>query len=132
MNERWGDGHRSFHASATSFIDHLGRDEWDQAATFAIVCHPLARMVSNFFFLIAQCQRRWHSYCSDRLIPFDVDVESMADEEKSDKSNCLILMYWSSTRCTHPKVRRTTFLDLVDMEIKPLIPLMLLRQAGSR
>ncbi|KAL7556551.1 hypothetical protein ACA910_007055 [Epithemia clementina (nom. ined.)] len=81
----WGDGHRGFHASAHAFIDHFGRRDWNNAYTFAIVRHPLARQVSNFFFLMDLCSKeneRMREDCKDRLIPAHLDLEEFTDEQK--------------------------------------------------
>ena len=40
--------HRSFHATADSYIRQYGRQVFDDAYTFAVVRHPLPRQVSNF------------------------------------------------------------------------------------
>jgi len=45
--------HRSSHSTARSYIARHGRRAWDRAYTFAVVRHPLARQVPNFFFLAA-------------------------------------------------------------------------------
>jgi len=47
--------HRSSHSTARSYIARHGRRAWDRAYTFAVVRHPLARQVPNFFFLAANC-----------------------------------------------------------------------------
>ncbi|KAL7551968.1 hypothetical protein ACHAWF_015178 [Thalassiosira exigua] len=72
--DHWGNDppHRSFHATAHSYIDHYGREAYDQAFTFTVVRHPLAKQVSNFFFLAEQCRRNTNS-CKERLTPIEVD-----------------------------------------------------------
>eukprot|EP00533_Pseudo-nitzschia_delicatissima_P000458 CAMPEP_0116110366 /NCGR_PEP_ID=MMETSP0327-20121206/17864_1 /TAXON_ID=44447 /ORGANISM="Pseudo-nitzschia delicatissima, Strain B596" /LENGTH=950 /DNA_ID=CAMNT_0003603507 /DNA_START=7 /DNA_END=2859 /DNA_ORIENTATION=+ len=76
-----GDYHRDFHATAHAYIEHYGRKAWDDAYTFSIVRHPLARQVSNFFFLLGMgCVENKH-FCDERLIP-DVKLDSLSDEEK--------------------------------------------------
>jgi len=78
--------HRSFHATAHSYIQHYGQDVYDQAYTFALVRHPLARQVSNFFFLLNQCEekpKRCENNGNDRLIPYEkISTASSSDEEK--------------------------------------------------
>mmetsp|Transcript_26069 Transcript_26069/g.39456 ORF Transcript_26069/g.39456 Transcript_26069/m.39456 type:complete len:373 (+) Transcript_26069:144-1262(+) len=79
--------HRSFHATAHSYIALHGREVWDEAFTFAVVRHPLARQVSNFFFLLENCEEEPED-CeegnNDRLIPYGkgVTTHSSTDEEK--------------------------------------------------
>ena len=61
ITERWEKCHRSFNSSARSYIEHYSRESWDNAHTFAVVRHPLARQVSSFFLLcgnIFQQRRR--------------------------------------------------------------------------
>ena len=83
MSERWMDKirHRSFHATADSYIRHHGREVWDSAYTFAVVRHPLARQVSNFFFLLNQCKKRNFNNCEKRHILKKYDY-AQSDEEK--------------------------------------------------
>ena len=80
--ERWNGNQRTFHTTAHALIDRNGRDTWDNAYTFAIVRHPLARVVSNFFFLVDQCSQKERDWCADRLIPSGLDAASLTDEEK--------------------------------------------------
>ena len=58
FREKWetnnGYNHRSFHSTAHSYIERHGRAVWDEAYSFAVVRHPLARQVSNFFFLLSR------------------------------------------------------------------------------
>jgi len=93
VTDRWKDDstssgiqHRSFHATAHSYIQHYGRDAFDNAYTFAIVRHPFAKQVSNFFFLLNQCEqspKRCESGRNERLIPYDkISTASSSDEEK--------------------------------------------------
>ncbi|EJK74597.1 hypothetical protein THAOC_03713, partial [Thalassiosira oceanica] len=71
---------QTFHATSHSLIVRHGYKVWEEAYTFAIVRHPLARQVSNFFFLIGHCDGR-KDCLSDRMIPEDaIDMET--DEEK--------------------------------------------------
>ncbi|KAL7544432.1 hypothetical protein ACHAWF_007811 [Thalassiosira exigua] len=84
--DNWGvdPPHRSFHATAHSYIERYGREAYDRAFTFAVVRHPLAKQVSNFFFIAEQCQRHV-DWCEERLIPTEVDgipVASLPDETK--------------------------------------------------
>ncbi len=72
--------HRDFHATAHAYIEYWGREAWDVAYTFSVVRHPLARQVSNFFFL-ASSDCKMNNFCKDRLIP-DLDLDSMSDAEK--------------------------------------------------
>ena len=79
--------HRSFHATAHSYIALHGREVWDEAFTFAVVRHPLARQVSNFFFLMEMCEEdpeMCEEENNDRLIPYGkgVTTHSSTDEEK--------------------------------------------------
>lgn len=81
-----GVGHRTFHSTAHSYIARHGREVWDGAYTFAVVRHPLARQVSNFFFLIDLCrdmetEERRRRCTGERLLPLDVGP-SNTDEEK--------------------------------------------------
>ena len=83
VKERWGNGHRSFHSTALSYIDHYGRDTWDTAYTFAVVRHPLARQVSNYFFIAEICEGM--GVCKERLIEERVrgnKMNKLTDEEK--------------------------------------------------
>jgi len=82
----WDDNdqyHRAFHATAHAYIEHYGRKTWDDAYTFAVVRHPLARQVSNFFFLASNGCVDNAVKCEERLIP-KIDLESMSDGEKLD------------------------------------------------
>lgn len=84
FEESWGDDHRTFHTTAQSFINRYGREVWDKAYTFTVVRHPLARQVSNFFFLAGRCKSN-PQICRDRLIPKEVRGNKMlalSDEEK--------------------------------------------------
>jgi hypothetical protein len=88
-DEYWGgewvgdhdDYHRSFHATAHAYLEHYGQKAWDEAYTFSVVRHPLARQVSNFFFLVSNGCDKPHNKCEERLIP-DVDLDEMSDEAK--------------------------------------------------
>lgn len=81
--ERWGSDppQRTFHATAHALIDREGRDAWDNSYTFALVRHPLARVVSNFWFLVNNC-RTSKEMCKQRSIPVGLDVTAMTDDEK--------------------------------------------------
>jgi len=76
-----GDYHRHFHATAHAYLEHYGQKAWDEAYTFTVVRHPLARQVSNFFFLVSNGCDKPHNKCEERMIP-DVDLEDMSDEAK--------------------------------------------------
>jgi len=80
ISEHWGHGHRTFHSTAHSLIEHYGREVWDNAYAFAIVRHPLARQVSNFFFLMDRCSKNYKTLCEERRIPIGLSLET--DEEK--------------------------------------------------
>eukprot|EP00522_Entomoneis_paludosa_P004477 CAMPEP_0172475438 /NCGR_PEP_ID=MMETSP1065-20121228/69870_1 /TAXON_ID=265537 /ORGANISM="Amphiprora paludosa, Strain CCMP125" /LENGTH=932 /DNA_ID=CAMNT_0013233641 /DNA_START=1 /DNA_END=2795 /DNA_ORIENTATION=- len=82
--ESWGDDHRTFHTTAHSYINRYGRAVWDKAYTFTVVRHPLARQVSNFFFLAGQCERN-PKVCRDRLIPQNVRGDGMFELSDKDK-----------------------------------------------
>jgi hypothetical protein len=87
ISENWGETQRTFHATAHALIDHNGRDAWDNAYTFTIVRHPLARAVSNFFFLVDRCGPGGTlstTKCNNRLIPVKADISTMTDAEKID------------------------------------------------
>ena len=85
-----GDYHRAFHATAHAYIAKYGRKTWEDAYTFTVVRHPLARQVSNFFFLVSMgCDKR-NSKCSERLIP-TLDLDSISDEEKIEAFHDWIL-----------------------------------------
>ena len=90
FSEKWvtesGMKHRTFHTTSHSLIVRHGHEVWEEAYTFAVVRHPLARQVSNFFFLIGNCNARETSdgrkHClSDRMIPEDA-INLETDEEK--------------------------------------------------
>eukprot|EP00571_Detonula_confervacea_P014480 CAMPEP_0172307258 /NCGR_PEP_ID=MMETSP1058-20130122/8148_1 /TAXON_ID=83371 /ORGANISM="Detonula confervacea, Strain CCMP 353" /LENGTH=931 /DNA_ID=CAMNT_0013019371 /DNA_START=12 /DNA_END=2807 /DNA_ORIENTATION=+ len=89
VRERWetdsGYNHRSFHSTAHSYLERHGQQVWDQAYTFAVVRHPLARQVSNFFFLVSTCENNKNK-CegdrNDRLIPTNKISASSTEEEK--------------------------------------------------
>jgi hypothetical protein len=77
--------HRSFHATAHSYIDHYGRSVWDNAYSFAVVRHPLARQVSNFFFLVDTCISNGNRICEERHIQTHIDgvsINELSDEMK--------------------------------------------------
>jgi len=75
--------HRAFHATAHAYIEYYGSETWNDAYTFAVVRHPLARQVSNFFFLASNGCSKNADKCEERLIP-KIDLSSMTDEEKMD------------------------------------------------
>ena len=83
--EKWVDDngvqHRTFHLTAHAHIERYGRPQWDNAYTFAIVRHPLARQVSSFFYYFRgkDCKRfgRWKK----RRIPA-LCLDEMSDEDK--------------------------------------------------
>eukprot|EP00522_Entomoneis_paludosa_P018840 CAMPEP_0172441844 /NCGR_PEP_ID=MMETSP1065-20121228/2353_1 /TAXON_ID=265537 /ORGANISM="Amphiprora paludosa, Strain CCMP125" /LENGTH=865 /DNA_ID=CAMNT_0013191429 /DNA_START=29 /DNA_END=2623 /DNA_ORIENTATION=- len=84
FEESWGDDHRTFHTTAESFINRYGKTVWDNAYTFTVVRHPLARQVSNFFFLASICDSM-PELCNDRLIPKYArgdDMYELSDKEK--------------------------------------------------
>jgi len=89
VSNKWGNGHRSFHSTAVSYIDHYGKDTWNTAYTFAVVRHPLARQVSNYFFLAGRCNQmmRQNTACEERKIQQRVrgsKMNELTDEEKID------------------------------------------------
>jgi hypothetical protein len=86
--------HRAFHATAHAYIDYYGRKTWNDAYTFAVVRHPLARQVSNFFFLASSCQKNADK-CEERLIP-TLNLGSMSDEEKMDAFHEWILKVYKT------------------------------------
>ena len=69
-NEKWSSPAmlRTFHCTAECWIDHWGEKAWNEKYSFAIVRHPLARAVSNFFFLIGQCTEKRSKICKERAI----------------------------------------------------------------
>lgn len=71
--------HRAFHATAHSWIARHGRAAWDDAYTFAVVRHPLARQVSNFFFLVDNCRNTGRCAVERGISALDPDGP---DEEK--------------------------------------------------
>ena len=87
--------HRAFHATAHAYIDYYGRKTWDDAYTFAVVRHPLARQVSNFFFLASTGCQQNGSKCKERLIP-TLDISSMSDKDKMDAFHKWILNVYRS------------------------------------
>jgi len=90
------DFHRSFHATAHAYIEYYGRETWNDAYTFAVVRHPLARQVSNFFFLAQKGCRGNADKCEERLIPTIDDLGSMTDQEKIDVFHEWILNIYHS------------------------------------
>jgi len=84
--EKWttvsGTFHRSFHSTAHSYIVRHGREIWNDAFTFAVVRHPLARQVSNFFFLLGRCHDE-EDCLEKRLLPKGA-IYLTTDEEKID------------------------------------------------
>jgi len=84
LEESWGDDHRTFHTTAESFINRYGRAVWDKAYTFSVVRHPLARQVSNFFFLASICDNM-PTLCDERHIPQHVRmdvVKNLTDKQR--------------------------------------------------
>lgn len=86
VSGKWGDKrqHRSFHATSHSYIEKYGRDIYDLAYTFAVVRHPLARQVSNFFFLAEKCGKDTN-LCQTRRIPTHINgvtISEATDEQK--------------------------------------------------
>lgn len=69
-NEKWSSpaALRTFHCTAQCWIDHYGENAWNEKYSFAIVRHPLARAISNFFFLIGQCTEKRSKICEERAI----------------------------------------------------------------
>eukprot|EP00535_Pseudo-nitzschia_heimii_P007448 CAMPEP_0197184054 /NCGR_PEP_ID=MMETSP1423-20130617/9110_1 /TAXON_ID=476441 /ORGANISM="Pseudo-nitzschia heimii, Strain UNC1101" /LENGTH=959 /DNA_ID=CAMNT_0042634773 /DNA_START=105 /DNA_END=2984 /DNA_ORIENTATION=- len=104
--EEWygdhGDYHRAFHATAHAYIEKYGREAWDRAYTFTVVRHPLARQVSNFFFLIGMGCDRENNKCEERMIP-DVDLDTMSDEEKIEAFNVWIQKLYHKFPPGHPE-----------------------------
>lgn len=86
VRERWvtdaGVKHRSFHGTAHSYIARHGRRAWDHAFSFAVVRHPLARQVSNFFFLAANCAKREKNCGGERMIPKGLGPDTTATEQE--------------------------------------------------
>ena len=97
-----GDYHRSFHATAHAYIEHYGRQAWDQAYTFSVVRHPLARQVSNFFFLAEKGCDSQNNKCQERLIP-DLDLPSMSDEQKIEAFHQWIQKLYAKFPPGHPE-----------------------------
>jgi len=87
--------HRAFHATAHAYIEYYGSETWNDAYTFAVVRHPLARQVSNFFFLASNGCSKNADKCEERLIP-KIDLGSMTDEEKMDVFHEWILNVYNS------------------------------------
>ena len=85
-----GGYHRVFHATAHAYVEQYGRGALEEAHTFTVVRHPLARQVSNFFFLVARSTQgaqgqhnTTSSKCKARHIP-TMDLKSMSNEEKTE------------------------------------------------
>lgn len=100
-NEKWGNEtkHRNFHATAHSYIEHFGRESWDNAYTFAVVRHPLARQVSNFFFLVNNCENKPDHCADERLIPKSfqgVSINDLSDDEKINAFHEWIMSIYSA------------------------------------
>ena len=97
-----GGYHRAFHATAHAYIEQYGREAWEEAYTFTVVRHPLARQVSNFFFLAAGCaqgqgqgQPNTSNKCKERHIP-TMDLKSMSHEEKIEAFHEWILKVYKA------------------------------------
>jgi hypothetical protein len=97
-----GDYHRAFHATADAYIKKYGQKAWDDAYTFTVVRHPLARQVSNFFFLASMGCKGEHNKCAERLIP-DIDLDSMSDEEKIEAFHVWIQKLYKKFPPGHPE-----------------------------
>lgn len=97
-----GDYHRAFHATAHAYIEEYGRKAWDDAYTFTVVRHPLARQVSNFFFLASMGCDKENNKCEERLIP-DIDLKSMTDEEKIEAFHVWIQKLYKKFPPGHPE-----------------------------
>lgn len=97
-----GDYHRAFHATADAYIKKYGQKAWDNAYTFTVVRHPLARQVSNFFFLASMGCKGEHNKCAERLIP-DIDLDSISDEEKIEAFHVWILKLYKKFPPGHPE-----------------------------
>lgn len=97
-----GDYHRSFHATAHAYIEKYGRKAWNDAYTFTVVRHPLARQVSNFFFLASMGCDKENNKCEERLIP-DLDLDSMSDEEKIEAFHVWIQKLYKKFPPHHPE-----------------------------
>ena len=82
--EHWGTNpkQRSFHATAHALIDRHGRDAWNNSYTFALVRHPLARVVSNYWFLVNQCKTKSRSACTERNVPVGLNATALSEDEK--------------------------------------------------
>mmetsp|Transcript_1023 Transcript_1023/g.2367 ORF Transcript_1023/g.2367 Transcript_1023/m.2367 type:complete len:956 (-) Transcript_1023:134-3001(-) len=101
--EYWGDPwydsegrfHRPFHATAHAYIEEYGKEAWDKAYTFTVVRHPLARQVSNFFFLVSMGCEKLNNKCEERFIP-TLDLNSMSDEEKIEAFHKWILKLYKA------------------------------------
>ena len=93
---KWGDNrqHRSFHATSHSYIEKYGRAIYDSAYTFAVVRHPLARQVSNFFFLAEKCLGKDTALCQTRHIPTHVDNGVTTISEASDEQKIQAFHTW--------------------------------------
>jgi hypothetical protein len=88
--EEWDENgvtQRTFHATAHALMDHYGVDNWENSYRFAVVRHPLARVVSNFFFLVGRCRDArkdasgFVEKCKDRSVPWH-DLSSKSVEEQ--------------------------------------------------
>ena len=97
-----GDYHRSFHATAHAYIEKYGRKAWNDAYTFTVVRHPLARQVSNFFFLASMGCDKENNKCEERLIP-DLDLDSMSDNEKIEAFHVWIQKLYKKFPPDHPE-----------------------------
>lgn len=112
--EEWdenGVDQQTFHATAHALIDHYGRDNWDNSYSFAVVRHPLARVVSNFFFLVGRCQDAVMQSprspstiqkCKDRLIPLD-NLSSKPVEEQVEAFHRYFLQLYQTYPPGSPK-----------------------------
>lgn len=84
--------HEKFHTTAHSWIEKYGQEVYDSAYTFAVVRHPLARQVSNFFFLTGLCLNNSLAVCYERKIP--THVEGVVIAEATDEQKISVFHEW--------------------------------------
>ncbi|KAL3936672.1 MAG: hypothetical protein SGARI_002453 [Bacillariaceae sp.] len=101
---------RAFHATAHNLMNHYGRDNWDNSYSFVVVRHPLARVVSNFFFLVGRCidtkgKPGRKKKCKERLVPTE-DIFSESDEVQIDAFH----KYFHKLYETYPPGRKDHYL----------------------
>ena len=84
--------YQKFHTTAHSWIEKYGQEVYSESYTFAVVRHPLARQVSNFFFLTDYCLKKSVAVCHERNIP--THVEGVVIAEATDEQKISVFHNW--------------------------------------